>query len=31
NTDTGNFERSGAATLAWLFALPLVWFRRRIR
>ncbi|MBS0042359.1 DUF3466 family protein [Shewanella sp. M16] len=29
--DTGNFERSGAATLAWLFALPLVWFRRRIR
>lgn len=31
STDTGNFERSGAATLAWLFALPLVWFRRRIR
>ena len=31
NTDTGNFERSGAATFAWLFALPLVWFRRRIR
>lgn len=31
NTDTGNFERSGAASLAWLFALPLVWFRRRIR
>ncbi|MGI2059364.1 DUF3466 family protein [Shewanella baltica] len=31
NTDTGNFERSGAATLAWLFALPLLWFRRRIR
>ncbi|EGT3628727.1 DUF3466 family protein [Morganella morganii] len=31
NTDTGNYERQGAATLAWLFALPLVWFRRRIR
>ncbi|MGL5048987.1 MAG: DUF3466 family protein [Shewanella sp.] len=29
--DSGNFERSGAASLAWLFALPLVWFRRRIR
>ncbi|MCL1135183.1 DUF3466 family protein [Shewanella hafniensis] len=31
STDTGNYERQGAATLAWLFALPLVWFRRRIR
>ncbi|MGL4711820.1 MAG: DUF3466 family protein, partial [Shewanella sp.] len=29
--DSGNFERSGAASLAWLFALPLVLFRRRIR
>lgn len=31
STDTGNFERSGAATLAWLLALPLVWLRRRVR
>ena len=31
NTDNSNYERQGAATLAWLFALPLVWFRRRIR
>lgn len=31
NTDNSNYERQGAATLAWLFVLPLVWFRRRIR
>ncbi|MCL1090502.1 DUF3466 family protein [Shewanella profunda] len=31
STDTGNYEREGAASLAWLFALPLIWFRRRIR
>lgn len=31
STDTGNYERKGAASLAWLFALPLIWFRRRVR
>jgi hypothetical protein len=31
DTDTGHYERQGAASLAWLLALPLVWFRRRIR
>ncbi|MFB2801973.1 DUF3466 family protein [Shewanella seohaensis] len=31
NTDTGNYERKGAASLAWLLALPLVWLRRRVR
>ena len=31
NADKGNYERKGAASLAWLFALPLLWFRRRIR
>lgn len=25
-----NYERQGAASLAWLFALPLIWFRRRM-
>lgn len=29
--DTGNYEREGAASLVWLFALPLAWLRRRIR
>lgn len=28
STDTGNYERKGAASLAWLFALPLIWFRQ---
>lgn len=31
STDTGNYERKGAASLAWLLALPLVWLRRRTR
>ncbi|MGR6502722.1 DUF3466 family protein [Shewanella sp. Koi 1] len=31
STDTGNYERKGAASLAWLLALPLVWLRRRVR
>lgn len=31
STDTGNYERQGAASLAWLLALPLVWLRRRVR
>lgn len=31
SSDTGNYERKGAASLAWLFALPLIWFRRRVR
>lgn len=31
NTDTGNYERQGAASLAWLLVLPLAWLRRRIR
>ncbi|MCP3127467.1 DUF3466 family protein [Shewanella sp. KJ2020] len=29
STETGNYERKGAASLAWLLALPLIWFRRR--
>lgn len=31
STDTGNYERKGAASLVWLLALPLVWLRRRVR
>ena len=31
STDTGNYERKGAASFAWLLALPLVWLRRRVR
>ncbi|MEL4431020.1 DUF3466 family protein [Shewanella mangrovisoli] len=31
STDTGNYERKGAASLAWLLVLPLVWLRRRTR
>lgn len=31
STDTGNYERQGAASLAWLLVLPLVWLRRRVR
>lgn len=27
--EAGNYERKGAASLAWLLALPLIWFRRR--
>ena len=30
-TDETNFERQGASSFAWLFALPLLWFRRRFR
>ncbi|MCK8045507.1 DUF3466 family protein [Shewanella sp. 1CM18E] len=26
-----NYERKGAASFAWLFALPLLWFRRRFK
>ena len=26
-----NYERKGAASFAWLFALPLLWFRRRVK
>ncbi len=29
--DAGDYERKGAASLAWLLALPLVWLRRRVR
>ena len=29
NSGNGDYERKGAASFAWLFALPLVWFRRR--
>lgn len=31
STEAGNYERKGAASLAWLLVLPLIWFRRRIR
>ncbi len=32
NTSTTvDYDRKGAASLAWLFALPLVWFRRRYK
>ncbi|QDO83868.1 DUF3466 family protein [Shewanella psychropiezotolerans] len=29
NEDPEDYERKGAASFAWLFALPLLWFRRR--
>lgn len=29
--DDANYERQGAASFAWLFALPLLWLRRRVR
>ncbi|EDP99674.1 DUF3466 family protein [Shewanella benthica] len=29
NEEPDDYERKGAASFAWLFALPLVWFRRR--
>ncbi|QYJ80107.1 DUF3466 family protein [Shewanella acanthi] len=31
SSETGNYERKGAASFAWLFALPLLWLRRRAR
>lgn len=30
SVDTGNYERKGAASFMWLFALPLLWLRRRV-
>jgi hypothetical protein len=30
-TEVVNYERKGAAGLGWLFALPLLWFRRRLK
>lgn len=29
--DDADYERQGAASFAWLFALPLLWLRRRVR
>ena len=29
NEEPDDYERKGAASFAWLFALPLLWFRRR--
>lgn len=31
NGEDENYERKGAASFAWLFALPLLWFRRRFK
>ncbi|MGL5390035.1 MAG: DUF3466 family protein, partial [Shewanella sp.] len=30
SVDTGDYERKGAASFLWLFALPLLWLRRRV-